>query len=188
MGHRARARPRHHAQAEGAIEDFKKSSQRAWISRARKGDRRRQDRNLVPGRARFGQKNKITRRWAKRGTRPSAPRDQRTASTYIFGAICPNRVRRGSDPACLHTEAMTCTSHRQAVAQSPRRPPPRQADGICQQDCSFPSTSPFSPSAESRTQSLKHLAVHRDNSLSNRIFNPTTISRSLLPRLSSHRP
>ena len=39
--------------------------------------------------ARVGQKNKITRRWAKRGTRPSAPHDQRTQSTYIFGAICP---------------------------------------------------------------------------------------------------
>ena len=39
--------------------------------------------------ARIGQKNKITRRWAKRGTRPSAPKDQRTASAYIFGAICP---------------------------------------------------------------------------------------------------
>jgi len=39
--------------------------------------------------ARIGQKNKIARRWAKRGTRPSAPHDQRTASTYIFGAICP---------------------------------------------------------------------------------------------------
>jgi len=25
----------------------------------------------------------------RRGTRPSAPRDQQTASTYIFGAICP---------------------------------------------------------------------------------------------------
>jgi transposase len=39
--------------------------------------------------ARIGQKNKITRRWARRGTRPSAPYDQRTRSTYIFGAICP---------------------------------------------------------------------------------------------------
>ena len=39
--------------------------------------------------ARVGQKNKITRRWARRGTRPSAPKDQRTASAYIFGAICP---------------------------------------------------------------------------------------------------
>ena len=39
--------------------------------------------------ARIGQKNKITRRWARRGTRPIAPRDQRTCSAYIFGAICP---------------------------------------------------------------------------------------------------
>ncbi len=39
--------------------------------------------------ARVGQKNKITRRWARRGSRPPAPSDQRTASTYIFGAICP---------------------------------------------------------------------------------------------------
>jgi len=39
--------------------------------------------------ARIGQKNKIIRRWARRGTRPSAPQDQRTASTYIFGAVCP---------------------------------------------------------------------------------------------------
>jgi transposase len=38
---------------------------------------------------RVGQKNPITRRWAKRGTRPSAPKDQRTASAYLFGAICP---------------------------------------------------------------------------------------------------
>lgn len=39
--------------------------------------------------ARVGQKNNITRRWALRGSRPSAPHDQRTASTYLFGAICP---------------------------------------------------------------------------------------------------
>ena len=41
--------------------------------------------------ARVGQKNKITRRWAPRGTRPRAPHDQRTKSAYIFGAICPAR-------------------------------------------------------------------------------------------------
>ena len=39
--------------------------------------------------ARVGQKNKLTRRWARRGSRPSAAKDQRTASVYIFGAICP---------------------------------------------------------------------------------------------------
>jgi hypothetical protein len=57
--------------------------------------------------ARIGQKNKITRRWAKRGTRPSAPRDQRTASTYIFGAVCPKEGKGAAlvMPACS-TEAM----------------------------------------------------------------------------------
>jgi len=57
--------------------------------------------------ARIGQKNKITRRWAKRGTRPSAPRDQRTASTYIFGAVCPQQGKGAALilPAC-NTEAM----------------------------------------------------------------------------------
>lgn len=39
--------------------------------------------------ARIGQKNKLTRRWARRGTRPRAPHDQRTAWAYVFGAICP---------------------------------------------------------------------------------------------------
>ena len=52
--------------------------------------------------ARVGQKNKITRRWAKRGSRPSAPKDQRTASTYIFGAICPKEGKGAGLvlPAC----------------------------------------------------------------------------------------
>ena len=42
MGYRKlSARPRHHAQAEGAIEDFKKTSRRAWTrSRARKASTR----------------------------------------------------------------------------------------------------------------------------------------------------
>ncbi len=41
--------------------------------------------------ARIGQKNKITRRWARKGTRPRAPHDQRTKWAYIFGAICPKK-------------------------------------------------------------------------------------------------
>ena len=41
--------------------------------------------------ARIGQKNKITRRWARRGTRPCAPQDLRTQWAYIFGAICPQK-------------------------------------------------------------------------------------------------
>jgi hypothetical protein len=56
---------------------------------------------------RVGQKNKIRRRWAKRGTRPTAPKDQRTASAYIFGAICPKDGKGAAlvMPRC-HTEAM----------------------------------------------------------------------------------
>ena len=55
----------------------------------------------------MGQKNKITRRWAKRGTRPSAPKDQRTTSAYIFGAICPDQGKGAGLvlPRCT-TEAM----------------------------------------------------------------------------------
>ncbi len=37
----------------------------------------------------MGQQTKLTRRWAKRGTRPSSPKDQRRSSAWIFGAICP---------------------------------------------------------------------------------------------------
>ena len=31
------------------------------------------------------------RQWARRGTRPRQPADQRYESTYLFGAICPAR-------------------------------------------------------------------------------------------------
>ncbi len=40
---------------------------------------------------RVGQKNKLTYRWAKKGSRPRANHDQRTQSAYIFGAVCPER-------------------------------------------------------------------------------------------------
>src|SRR5262249_52846542 len=40
---------------------------------------------------RVGQKNKLTYRWARKGSRPRAARDQRTQSTYLFGAVCPER-------------------------------------------------------------------------------------------------
>lgn len=54
-----------------------------------------------------GQKTKITRRWALRGSRPSAPYDQRTASAYIFGAICPEAGKDAAivSPVC-NTAAM----------------------------------------------------------------------------------
>ena len=79
--------------------------------------------------ARIGQKNGLVRQWAKRGTRPRQPADQRYESAYLFGAICPARgtgaalalpfadtdamqlhldeiartVRRGATPSCSST-------------------------------------------------------------------------------------
>jgi hypothetical protein len=41
--------------------------------------------------ARVGQKGTLTRVWAKRGSRPRAPRDTRYEWAYLFGAVCPER-------------------------------------------------------------------------------------------------
>ncbi len=41
--------------------------------------------------ARLGQKNGRVRLWARRGTRPRQPADQRYKNAYLFGAICPGR-------------------------------------------------------------------------------------------------
>ncbi len=41
--------------------------------------------------ARLGQKNGRVRLWARRGTRPRQPADQRYKNAYLFGAICPRR-------------------------------------------------------------------------------------------------
>jgi hypothetical protein len=56
---------------------------------------------------RVGQKNKLTYRWARKGSRPRAIHDQRTQSTYLFGAVCPERGVGAALvlPTC-NTEAM----------------------------------------------------------------------------------
>ncbi len=42
--------------------------------------------------ARVGQQATLARLWARRGTRPRAPKDCRYAWAYIFGAVCPARA------------------------------------------------------------------------------------------------
>jgi hypothetical protein len=70
--------------------------------------------------ARIGQKNKVTRRWAERGARPFALKYQRTASAYIFGAICPALGKAAGLvlPSC-NTEAMTLHLQEIALAVAP---------------------------------------------------------------------
>ena len=40
---------------------------------------------------RAGQKNSLVYQWAKTGTRPRQPKDQRYENAYLFGAVCPGR-------------------------------------------------------------------------------------------------
>jgi len=57
--------------------------------------------------ARVGQKGSLTRIWARRGTRPRAPRDTRYESAYIFGAVCPARkIGAGIVMPHANTEAL----------------------------------------------------------------------------------
>jgi hypothetical protein len=65
--------------------------------------------------ARIGQNNKITRRWAKRGSRPSAPHNQRTASSYIFGAIC---LERGVGAGLVLPWCNTMSLHLAEISQA----------------------------------------------------------------------
>ena len=55
----------------------------------------------------MGQQGTLTRIWARRGTRPRAPRDRRYDYAYIFGAVCPER---GASAAlvmpCANAQAM----------------------------------------------------------------------------------
>ena len=57
--------------------------------------------------ARVGQQGTLTRKWAKRGTRPRAPRDMRYKWSYIFGAACPARgIAAGLILPYVNAEAM----------------------------------------------------------------------------------
>jgi hypothetical protein len=53
---------------------------------------------------RLGQKNGLVRQWARTGTRPRQPKDQRYQSAYLFGAICPER---GAGAAVVMPKANT---------------------------------------------------------------------------------
>lgn len=56
---------------------------------------------------RVGQQGTLTRLWAPRGTRPRVVRQQQSAYTYVFGAMCPARDEAvGLVLPVANTEAM----------------------------------------------------------------------------------
>lgn len=55
----------------------------------------------------MGQQGTLTRIWARRGTRPRAPRDTRYQWACVFGAVCPGRaVAAGLVLPVVNTEAV----------------------------------------------------------------------------------
>ncbi|RAI33063.1 IS630 family transposase [Rhodoplanes serenus] len=88
---RISARPRHPMQDPEAIATFKKNFP-AMVAEVVS--------TLAPGtpvevwfqdEMRIGQKNSLVYQWAKTGSRPRQPKDQRYANAYVFGAVCPSR-------------------------------------------------------------------------------------------------
>ncbi len=125
----------------------------------------------------MGQKNLITRRWARRGTRPRAPHDQRTKWAYIFGAICP---KLGKGAALVmpfaDTEANAGAPRRNQCrgrSKRPRRPRPRPG----RLARLHPSRRPREHHAPATAAALALNPVEtlwqfmRQNWLSNRVFN-----------------
>ena len=83
-----------------------------------------------------GQKNKLTYRRARKSSRPRAIHDQRTQSTYLFGAVCPElgvaavlqqrghaTASRAPDGACSATSnAMRRCASTPGASPCPRQP------------------------------------------------------------------
>ena len=72
--------------------------------------------------ARIGQKNGLVRQWARRGSRPRQPADQRYESAYLFGAICPARAK-GAALALPRADTFAMQLHLEEISLAPERQP-----------------------------------------------------------------
>ena len=66
---------------------------------------------------RLGQKNNLVRQCARKGSRPSQPKDQRYQSLYLFGAICPARGT-GAALALPRANTHAMQAHLQEISRS----------------------------------------------------------------------
>ena len=72
--------------------------------------------------ARLGQKNSLTRLWARKATRPRQPANQRYKTAYLFGAICPKKGKgaalmlpfANTEAMQMHLDAISCQVARKA--------------------------------------------------------------------------
>ena len=111
MGYRKlSARPGHRGQRPGDIAYFKSFASRLpqirrKLPRGTPVERWRQDE------ARVGQQTKLTRRWARRGIRPSAPKDQQRSSAWALSLkLRHDTERKANDFLLLELEKSFGTS------------------------------------------------------------------------------
>ena len=88
---RLSVRPRHPKADPEAQDGFQKNFREAVAAAIPEAARGKPLEVWFQDEARVGQQGTLTRVWAKRGTRPRAPRDTRYQWAYIFGAVCPER-------------------------------------------------------------------------------------------------
>ncbi len=113
----------------------------------------------------------------KRGSRPVAPHDQRTASTYIFGAICPE-LGKGAGLVLPWCNAEAMTLHLNAISK--RVAPAHHAALLLDQagwhlsaKLAVPSNItlvPLPPKCPELNPQENIWQFMRDNCLSNRVF------------------
>jgi DDE superfamily endonuclease len=66
---------------------------------------------------RVGQKNSLVYQWAKTGSRPRQPKDQRYENAYLFGAVCPSRDT-GVALIMPHADTEAMQAHLDAIGRA----------------------------------------------------------------------
>src|ERR1700719_3841084 len=103
---------------------------------------------------RVGQKNSLVYQWARKGSRPRQPKDQRYENAYVFGAVCPSRdtgvalIMPQADTEAMqaHLEAIgraigACAAHsRQGRLAHHAQAQPTQQSHRCPAAASLPRT------------------------------------------------
>ena len=116
------------------------------------------------------------RQWARRGSRPRQPADQRYESAYLFGAICPARgIGAALAMPFADTEAMQVHLDEisSRVPRRPRRPAPRPGRLAHDRRLIVPKnmTLIFLPSRAPELNPVENIwQFLRANWLSNRVF------------------
>jgi hypothetical protein len=66
---------------------------------------------------RVGQKNSLVYQWARKGSRPRQPKDQRYENAYVFGAVCPSRDT-GVALIMPHADTEAMQAHLEAIGRA----------------------------------------------------------------------